>query len=390
MFIGETSQGIPMPVFFDTHTPIFNNKPPGILITGQPGSGKSFLAMTLATISAILGKTTIVLDPKGDFIALMSLREEIGDLNLWNLSDPKKKGMLDPFYMSTDRGEQLDMVITVIEMLVGGLTPAQKTVLSPVVKDVIDSDVPSLMAVVDALNMSPKDTARELGTHLDLVRRLPFAHLCFAPGNRRRPTLNLDSGITVVTMVGMELTPASKGGTESNASRLSSTIFFLVTDFIRRIMHNEHSPNPKTLIIDEAWAVLASPAGANCIKSVARLGRSKKLAMVLVTQNNADLAELGIDNTITTRFAFRTDSGEAEDIVEGMNLPGEEGFESLLTNLGQGECLMKDWQGRYSTVAVSSWKQDWKSAFETNPLVKMQNERRKKQEEAARTVADTP
>ena len=67
MFVGETSQGTPQPVFFDAHTQIFNDRPPGCLITGEPGSGKSYLAMILATISAIVGKTTIVLDPKGDF-----------------------------------------------------------------------------------------------------------------------------------------------------------------------------------------------------------------------------------------------------------------------------------------------------------------------------------
>ena len=60
MFIGETTGGVPQPVFFDTHTPIFNNKPPGILVTGSPGAGKTFFALTIASLSALLGKTTVV------------------------------------------------------------------------------------------------------------------------------------------------------------------------------------------------------------------------------------------------------------------------------------------------------------------------------------------
>lgn len=381
MFIGTTTQGIPLPVFFDTHTPIFNNNPPGILITGQPGSGKSFLAMTLTAICAIIGKVTIVLDPKGDFLSLLEIKDDIGDINFWNLADRKQKGILDPFYMADDKGEQLDLVISVVDMFLGGLTPSQLTVLSPIIKDVQDSPVPSLLAVGEALQTSPNSEARDLGTHLDLIRRLPFADLCFAPGSKKRKNIKFDSGVTVVTMIGLELSPETESNTSqanANKKRLSATIFFLLTDFIRRIMYNDNSSRPKTLIIDEAWAVLSTPAGAECVKSVARLGRSKKLAMILVTQNNSDLEKMQIENTITTRFAFKTDMVEAVDIIRGMQLPGDEGFESTLTDLGTGECLFKDFMGRYSTIQISDWRSRWTNAFETNPLEKMRAEKKRK------------
>lgn len=381
MFIGTTTQGIPLPVFFDTHTPIFNNNPPGILITGQPGSGKSFLAMTLTAICAIIGKVTIVLDPKGDFLSLLEIKDDIGDINFWNLADRKQKGILDPFYMADDKGEQLDLVISVVDMFLGGLTPSQLTVLSPIIKDVQDSPVPSLLAVGEALQTSPNSEARDLGTHLDLIRRLPFADLCFAPGSKKRKNIKFDSGVTVVTMIGLELSPETESNTSqanANKKRLSATIFFLLTDFIRRIMYNDNSSRPKTLIIDEAWAVLSTPAGAECVKSVARLGRSKKLAMILVTQNNSDLEKMQIENTITTRFAFKTDMVEAVDIIRGMQLPGDEGFESTLTDLNTGECLFKDFMGRYSTIQISDWRSRWTNAFETNPLEKMRAEKKRK------------
>lgn len=388
MFIGETIHGLPSPVFYDPHTAIFNNKPPATVITGSPGSGKTFLALTLATISAILGKTTIILDPKGDFLSLQSFSDEIGDISFWNLNDHRKRGLLDPFYMAEHKGEKLDLVLTVIEMFLGGLSPEERTVLSPVIKDTIDEPTPSLMKLTEALRSSEKVVARNLATNLDLIRQLPFAELCFAPGNSSRSSININQGLTVITMVGMDaLTQPPSGNNDMGSSadsrkrRLQMTIFFLVTDFIRRVMIDDASAKPKTLIIDEAWAVLSNSAGANCIKSVALLGRSKKLALILVTQNNSHLQALDIENTISTRFAFGTKPKEAKAIAKDMMLPENEGYDNILTQLSNGECLIQDFQGRYAIMKVSSYKQDWKQAFETNPLKKLRA--KKKQEKLA-------
>lgn len=376
MLTGTTTRGIAMPVFFDLHTPIFNNKPPGIMITGGPGSGKTYLALTLTTISAITGKTTVVLDPKGDFLSLLNLQDQIGAFNLWNLADPKRKGILDPFYMAEDPGEKLSLVMTVISLFCGGLDSTQQTVLSPIIKDVIESENPSLTAVMMTLRASRRQEARDLGTKLDIISRMPFAKLAFAPSNRQNKNVEIGKGLTVITTLGMELpskdpTAAQKNGSD-HKHNLSSGILFLLTDFIRRVMRNDETDNPKSLIIDEAWAVLASPAGAQVVKEVALLGRSKKLALVLVTQSTSHLSELDIGNTITTRFAFQTGSKDAAAIVKDMNLPVDEGFEEVLMGLDTGECLMQDWRDRYSTVQISNWRTDWSMAFETNPLKKIQ------------------
>lgn len=379
MFIGETSQGIPQPVFFDTHTQIFNDKPPGCLITGQPGSGKSYLAMTLTAMSAIIGKTTIVLDPKGDFISLMNLKQDIGAFNLWNLSDKRRRGILDPFRMAKGPGDQLDLAITLIELFTGGLTGEERTALAPIIKDVIQEPNPSLAKVVQELRGSQRPAARDLGTTLDLIQNLPLAGLCFAPSGSTMDIVSIDEGLTIVTLVGMEM---PKEGGKDNKSRLSTGILFLLTDYIRRLMMNDASRNPKTLVIDEAWAILQTPAGAQVVKEVALLGRSKNLAMVLVTQNNSHLKHLDIENTISTRFAFASSGKEADSIIADMRLPRGEGFESLITNLGKGECLMKDWNNRYSSVQISSWRKDWDVAFKNNPLEKARAEREARERSA--------
>lgn len=386
MFIGETSGGVAQPVFYDGHTPIYNNRPPGVLITGAPGAGKTFFALTLAAISTLLGKTTIVLDPKGDFIALHNIRDDIGKVNLLNLgaSGAKSKaGLLDPFNMAEDPSDKLTLVLSVIDLFTGGLTDHQFTVLAPIVKDVIELPVPSLQKVVEHLRNSQQDEARNLGTKLDIISRMASAKLCFSPGNRKRKAISIDSGLTVVTLVGMELPADAQEAKSTQKGRLASGILYLVTDFIRRVMYNDKSGVPKTLIIDEAWSILSSEQGATVIKAVALLGRSKQLSLTLVTQNTSHLENIDIDSTITTRFAFRTAQKEASDIVKAMDLPLEQGFESLLTGLNNGECLMQDFRGRCSKVQISTWKQNWAREFNTNPYDKA----RKRKEEAAQAMA---
>lgn len=370
LYIGESAGG--QPVFFDTHTQIYNNKPPGTLITGSPGAGKTFFAMTLAAQSALLGKTTVILDPKGDFLSLSNLsRQEIGDLNFVNLGEAQKRtaGILDPFNMSSDAGEALTLVVSVIDLFVGGMSDTERTALTPVLKDVQREPNPSLLKLVYNLRGSEKEAARDLGTKLDLIAQNRIASVCFSPGRRRRK-LNITRGTNIITFVGLPMPGSMEEARSTSEGRLSSGILFLVTNFIKRVMNDESSLSPKTLIIDEAWSVISSKQGADTIKSVSLLGRSKNLSMVLITQSTSHLEHLDIDNTIASRFAFRTDNKEAARIVESMELPQNEGFENILTNLDNGQCLVNDWKGRYSAVQISQWRSDWAKAFDSNPSTK--------------------
>lgn len=390
MFIGSTTQGVSQPVFYDTHTPIFNNYPPGCLVTGAPGSGKTFLAMTIASLSAIIGKTTIVLDPKGDFLSLAEIQKDIGDVTFWDLSSRDKRGILDPFYLTDNKSDQLNLAINVIDMLVGGLSNDQLTEIAPIIKDVCEMENPSLQRVVDDLLMeADRPQARHLGVQLDLISKMKFAHLCFAPGNMKRKPLSLSGATTVITMVGMELTPHDGvlGKDSSNIERLSSVVFYLITDFIRRTMENDSSDKPKTLIIDEAWAVVGTKAGADVVKAAALLGRSKNFALVLISQNTSHMKHLDIDSTITTHFAFRTEQKEAHQIVKDMRLPQGERMEDRLQNLDTGECLMKDFNNKYSTVQISNYKKDWESAFKTNPLEKQKARKAREEEDRKKAMA---
>lgn len=389
MFIGQTSGGVPQPVFYNSHAATYNNKPGGTLITGSPGSGKTYLALTLSCLGSLLGQSTVILDPKGDFAALYHLQHQIGKVNLIHLGSVTQSrgappGIIDPFNMSDDPGEVESLVMSVIDLFCGGLTDPQLTALGPIVRDVQKMPNPSLQKVVDELRGSRKEVARDLGSKLGLISRQSAAKLCFSPGNKRVSNLSVDKGVTIFTLVGIELPTSPEDARATVGGRLVTGILFLVTDFIRRMMNNDASPRPKSVVVDEASFVLATRQGAEVVKSLALMGRSKHLSVVLITQSMAHLNHLDIANTITTRFAFNTDATEAKTIIKAMDLPENEDFETVLTQLDNGECLMKDWQGRVSKVAISSWRRDWSEAFNTNPYEKIL---KKKAAEQARSTS---
>ena len=379
LLIGQTSRGVRNPVPFDLHTPIRNNQPPGCVITGKPGSGKTYLLQLLTTMSALLGKTTIVIDLKGDFLNLKPIADEIGvDARFIDIA--KKKGALDPFYIGENPGDKLSLILQVIDTLVGGITRDESTLLTPEIRDLIQASENkrnqiSLTNVVSNLLRSTHKDLVNIGSELESISTLPYANLLFAPGGGAKSKINYYKGLTIFPLIGLKL-PNEEDFDENNSRRsgastninenLSSAIMLMLTEVVSRLMMRE-TPEPKTLVIDEAWVLASNKSGQECIKKIALLGRSKNIALVMGSQKNSHYSNFDIDVTISTRFCFKTSIKEAEMLVKELQLPEGEGFENNLTELQSGECLMMDWIGNYSTVQIETIKSSWHYYFRSDP-----------------------
>lgn len=359
--LGRTSMGKPRPIMFNPQTQIWNREPPGIVISGAPGKGKTYLALALACYSSIGSFSTIILDPKGDFMNLRYMNNIIGKVRILNLAEGNK-GLLDPFYMADDLGEKTTLALEIIDMLLGGLSKEQRASISPTIRDVAKLPKPSLALVKDELRMEQNHMAKAIGEELEIISHSQYAKLCFTPGNSKKPTLKLD-GTIIITMPGIELRKSTSTSRLTVKERFSNTIFYLITDFLRRIMH-DGSNEPKTLIIDEAWSILSTEGGSRVVEEVARLGRSLNISLILVTQNDSDLKRLNIENTIATRFAFQTSLEEGKEIIKNINLP--DGMEHVINTLEPGECLFSDFENRVVTMKVQV-PPEWDKIFRTNP-----------------------
>lgn len=388
MFVAETMSGVPSPVFWDPHTSIYNRGKPVTTITGATGQGKTYGGQILTVLSALSGKTTIVIDYKGDMLKIVPLRDELGvPVTIWNMADKTQKGILDPFSLSESPSEQLTMAIQLIDLFIGGLTRDDRQAITPILKDLLEEGGANMVKAVTKLRSSQNPVARAIGSELDAIKSLEYSGLCFYSGLKRKAAPKLiDGGITIATLAGMSLPSTPEEARETQEGRLASGILYLLTDYIRRILASDDLSRPKTFIIDEAWSILSTPAGLKIVKAVALLGRSKNLAMVLITQNPNHLAEADIKSTIGTRFSFGVSKEEAEILVDDMDLPKDEGFEKLIASLPPYVCMMSDYKGDYGLIRFSDWRKDWLEVFSNNPHDVMR--KRKAQREAkARALA---
>ena len=379
-YIGETITGLPYPVFYDPHYPILINNPPVSLITGSPGSGKTFSGLLIASHASALGKIGVILDPKGDFTALKKLEKAgyIGKINIWSVADldgevlEENVGMLDPTAFTPDTNQNTALTIDVIKSLIGDLTPKQITNLTPIIRDIVEGNSPSFLRVAQKLMSSRDDEIRSLGYSLDTLLQTKLAKLIVLNKRIQKKPLVLEEGFIVANLMGLSMPPDTKPSKEwSSAEKISIIIMGLLSQLILDMMGKKPKKIYKTLIIDEAWAIMSTESGKSMIRATARLGRSLNLAVILITQSTKHLGvgENSDTNTmISVRFAFRNnDDKDNMTTCKYMRLPEDEGWEQIIRELETGECLMQD--ALFNTSIVHIMTNDkWQKMFNTNPI----------------------
>lgn len=381
MPIGETATGLPTPVFFDPHYAIRINRPPVSLITGSPGSGKTVAALLLAAHAALLNKVTFILDPKGDFLALKLLEEagEAENIHVWSIFQNIEEGvvrdsnigMLDPTCLTDDVNENASLTLETIGALVKTLSPNQRNVLIPIIQDETQKKNPSMNKIRMTLAQSRDPEISTLSHELGLALNMPAGKLLVA-SSKFNNRLKLDNGVVVASLMGLSL-PGSNKKEESylEKERLSVAIMRLITHLALNIMKKIPKTTSKLLLIDEAWSVFNNAAGRALIDEVALLGRSLNMAVILATQSPAHIqggdGGANLDNTISTRFAFRNTSDTDNQITaKAMSLPKNAGYENIFQSFSIGQCLMKDSQGQFAFVDIML-PEGWLEIFDTTP-----------------------
>jgi hypothetical protein len=376
-YIGETLGRARSIVHFDPLLAATRNRPTAVAITGEPGGGKTTLALLMIMQLALRGVTVAVIDPKGDAESLVDVLAARGRKARVLPLGSAAPGLLDPFSFGDDLAEKRTMATETLRLLLPRMSEERESAMIQAVAAVAGRERPSLGKVVRHLEQSEGPASRNLGAVLRSMSEMRLARLCFAPSGGQR--IDAAGWTTVFTLAGLTLPDAAVNRDDfSYEQRLSVALLYLVSQFARRLLNGMDRRLPKAIFLDEAWAITSTPEGAKLVPEVSRMGRSRNTALILVSQNAGDLLSEQVTNCISGVFAFR--SSERVEVANVLALLGVENSDEhqiALRGLGNGECVFRDLEGRAGRIGIDLITDEMRQWLDTNPT-------------RSRPVADVP
>ncbi|GAA4097660.1 ATP-binding protein [Nonomuraea soli] len=366
-YIGETIGRARSIVHFDPLVAASRNRPTAIAITGEPGGGKTTLALLMIYQMALRGVTVAVIDPKGDAASLVKLlqkRERKARIIPLGSASP---GLLDPFSFGDDIATKKMMATETLRLLLPRMSEERESAMVQAVSAVSNAEAPSLGKVVDFLEQADDAASKNLGAVLRSMSEMHLARLCFDPSGGEQ--IDTESWTTVFTLQGLTLPDVATGRDDySYEQRLSVALLYLVSQFARRLMNGLDRRAPKAIFLDEAWAITSTPEGAKLVPEVSRMGRSRNTALVLVSQNAGDLLNEQVTNCLSSVFAFRsTERTEVDHVMSLLGVDASEEHKAVLRSLGNGECIFRDLDGRAGRIGVDLISDELLRWLDTNP-----------------------
>ncbi len=366
-YIGETIGRARSVVHFDPLVAAARNRPTAVAITGEPGGGKTTLALLQILQLALRGVTVAVIDPKGDAESLVRLLQHRGRRARVLPLGTAAAGLLDPFSFGDDLAERRTMAAETLRLLLPNMSEERESAMIQAVGAVSAADQPSLGKVVVHLEAASDPAAKNLGAVLRSMSEMRLARLCFSPSGGDR--IEAEGWTTVFTLAGLTLPEAGlKRDDYSYEQRLSVALLYLVSQFARRLLNGMDRRIPKAIVLDEAWAVTSTPQGAKLIPEVSRMGRSRNTALILVSQNAGDLLNEQVTNCISAVFAFRsTERAEVANVLALLGVDLSDDHAAVLRSLGNGECIFRDLDGRAGRIMVDLISDELRQWLDTNP-----------------------
>ncbi len=366
-YIGETLGRARSVVHFDPLVAAARNRPTAVAITGEPGGGKTTLALLLILQLALRGATVAVIDPKGDAQSLAGWLSQRGRQARVVPLGSAAPGLLDPFSFGDELAERRTMATETLRLLLPRMSEERESAMIQAVGAVAAGDQPSLGKVVLHLEQSKDPASVNLGAVLRSMSEMRLARLCFAPSGGQR--IDAAGWTTVFTLAGLTLPDiAVKRDDYSYEQRLSVALMYLVSQFARRLLNGMDRRLPKAIFLDEAWAITSTPQGAKLIPEVSRMGRSRNTALIMVSQNAGDLLNEQVTNCISSVFAFRSaERTEVASVLALLGLEQSEEHKAALRALGNGECIFRDLDGRAGRIGVDLISDELRLCLDTNP-----------------------
>lgn len=337
MYLGyTTTTPTPLPVFYDPHSAIRNDRPPVTLIAGSPGSGKSFASRIIAAHSRPGGETSVIIDCANDYSGLIE----------WNhITVDQYKGLLNPFQVLHDGdATKTATIYRFVAKLFG--EPITEKASNEIVGEILavaETPRPGLDLLAERLAHSPNHNTQIVGEKLLSCLKIPESAPLFGY-EQPNPTKNPRKTVYHLHNYHLHLVDRPRTVTETLGEIVAELCLHKTASGL--IPTDRKSPSglivldgmPFTDDISKTFAMLA------------RMSRACDTAIVVATYDPLNFLNPTrlLDMTVSTVFAFRS----VKPIAEQMSrlLVGDDSLTDTIGNLRTGECVMKDEQGLLGQV----------------------------------------
>ena len=351
-------------VFWSPITAMHCNKPPGTIVCGVPGGGKSFFLLNTAANCLEQGCNVFVLDAKNDMLPLKNLFPHIKTTDVNNIS----AGSLDPFLVFDDI--ESTTVLTIIEILCGKLTSEQKLAVTPIIGDFVnkiklseDKSSVTFRSFADYLYQNENIHAQSIGNQLILASQSKYGRLMFGDIGKKSVGITIGSESRIISILGMSL-PVGKSEPKADET-VNLAIVYIICRMIKSMLTNKTKngkridKTPSVLILDECHMLMRSQAIADIIDEFLVLGRSLGVAVMLASQNVTHFP-LSIAQLLSTKICFKMSKSEAQEFFDMFdNTTAERSLDirdtmETVTRLKTGYAFMVDSNERCAILHITS------------------------------------
>lgn len=352
-----------------------------VAITGETGSGKSFLTKLLFSLHSLLKAQLLYLDPKSEikkqYMQVLAdyerqgIHPEICDyirqINFVTLQadDEKNHGVLDPLVFLSG-SECKDLAETMVAELLGdkyeSYTPFEtaflKTLEVFMEKRAAGQRV-GMLHVFEALEQSEDSEISNLATLVLSRVHNSILQLAFSHGQNQGVDMN--QHMTVLEVSGLDL---PKDNAYRSKQQTKSLVLMYALGYFCKAFGARDKTVETAVFVDEAWFMASTEIGANILKEMRRVGRSMNNFLVMITQSVKDLYSEDDSTGFGTVFAF-LEPTEVDDILAYLHVPNNEATQTKMRNMTLGECFFKDPFGRVERMVVDGQHPELTVLFDT-------------------------